>query len=629
MRISVIIPVFNAAAYVEQAVASALAQPETGEVLLVEDGSPDGSLAECEKLAAANAAVRLLRHPNGENRGAGAARNLGIEQAACPLVAFLDADDYYLPGRFTEAAALLSARPDVDGVYDFVDIVAEGAEARQRWEESGWPLRLGVNREVAPEQLFEALVGGGVGAFHTDGIVVRRDLFGRTGLFDPRFRTAQDTHLWIRMAAVGRLVPGPAGHVVGCCRIHAGNRVLGQPRREQVAGVRQVWADLIRWGRQQALPPHRIQRMARRYVSASRGMLLGQPGLAAWGTALGTLGVLARHCPRPWQVGGFRNLAGEASGIGLAIQRGMDRIHRRRRAGGEVGGAGPRIAMVNVWFGPLPFWMPAFLLSCRHNPTIDWLVFTDAEPPADVPANVKFIPLDLASFNQRATQALGFNVQVMPVFTYKVCDLKVMQGRIFEPELRGYDYWACCDMDVVWGDIRRFLTPERLAAYEVITPRPGRVAGHFTCFRNRPEWNDLFRRIPRVAELVADSAKFHRLDEDGLTHVLKQSRQNLVARWWGRHVKGRPVPRVYWERLWAPNGRHQRLMLRNPALAMRWKKGRTFNVHGEEMMYLHFHKIRDKMREIDFSLRDAPGEFTVTPTGFNAVRGKEPEGGVH
>ena len=100
MTVSVVIPVYQAAAFVEQAVESALAQPETGEVLLVEDGSGDGSLAECERLAAGDGRVRLLRHPNGENRGAGASRNLGIEQSTCPLVAFLDADDYYLLGRF-------------------------------------------------------------------------------------------------------------------------------------------------------------------------------------------------------------------------------------------------------------------------------------------------------------------------------------------------------------------------------------------------------------------------------------------------------------------------------------------------------------------------------------------------
>lgn len=86
-----------------QPVASALAEPETGEVLLVEETSPDGALAVCEQLAARDERVRVLRHPGGENRGAAASRNLGIQQASCLFIGFLDTDDYYLPGRFTTA----------------------------------------------------------------------------------------------------------------------------------------------------------------------------------------------------------------------------------------------------------------------------------------------------------------------------------------------------------------------------------------------------------------------------------------------------------------------------------------------------------------------------------------------
>ena len=84
--ISVIIPVYNAERYLERAVASALEQPQTGEVILIEDCSPDGSLAICEKLAAAHPdKVRLLRHPDGKNHGAGPTRNLGIRAAQHPF----------------------------------------------------------------------------------------------------------------------------------------------------------------------------------------------------------------------------------------------------------------------------------------------------------------------------------------------------------------------------------------------------------------------------------------------------------------------------------------------------------------------------------------------------------------
>ena len=79
MQISVIIPVYNAEDFVTLAVESALAQPETGEVILIEDGSPDNSLTICQELEEKYNKVRLLRHPHGRNKGAAASRNLGMK----------------------------------------------------------------------------------------------------------------------------------------------------------------------------------------------------------------------------------------------------------------------------------------------------------------------------------------------------------------------------------------------------------------------------------------------------------------------------------------------------------------------------------------------------------------------
>ena len=617
MKVSVVIPVFNAAGFVAEAVESALAQPETGEVLLVEDGSGDDSLAVCERLAAGEPRVRLLRHANGENRGAGASRNLGIESAACPLVAFLDADDVFLPGWLAEAAAILVAQPDVDGVYGEVEIRAVDEASRKRLEASGWPDRISVRRTVGSDHLFEALVSGGAGSFHTDGIVVRRGLFEKSGVFDPRFRTAQDTHLWIRLAATGRLVPGPKGVAAARCRIHAGNRVTGRPRRDYVEGVHRVWADLMRWGGRKKLPAERRRLLARRYMAAARGMLLGQPLFQAWKTAAGALAFLMGHCPRPWRVAGFRELGVEASGIGLGFQRAVDRIVYGPPR--PVPAGLPSLVFVNLWFGPWPLWMRAYLLSCAKNPTVDWLIFSDSEPPADVPGNVKILPMALDTFTRRATQVLGFKAGIDPGYAYKACDFKPMTGSLFAPELKGYDFWSWCDMDVVWGDLRRFLTPELLARHDVITSRPGKISGHFTLVRNRPEWSELFRRIPDVAARAGESRVYRRIDEDGLTAVLRRTESSLWRRLWTRRVRGLPVPRVYWEKFLAPNGRHQRQMVKDGGLAMRWREGRTFDVDGEEMMYLHFHKIRDTMKTIDFGPGDSPREFTVTPKGFFAV----------
>lgn len=259
----------------------------------------------------------------------------------------------------------------------------------------------------------------------------------------------------------------------------------------------------------------------------------------------------------------------------------------------------PKIALVSVWFGPLPFWMPALLFSCQCNPDVDWLIFSDQSPPAGAPENVQFIPLARTAFNARASAALGYRLEVLASYAYKMCDLKIMYGRIFEPELRGYDFWGCCDMDVVWGQVRSFLTPELLANHDVITSRIGRISGHFCLFRNRTEWTDLFRRIPDVQARTEDSGKYRSIDEDGLTDLLQGYRRSRLRRFWARHIRKLPLPRVYWDRVLTTSGKHQRQMLADPSLGMRWCDGRVYGIRCEELMYLHFHELRQHMHKFD------------------------------
>ena len=108
--VDVIIPVYNAAAYVRRAAESALACPGA-RVILVDDGSTDGSGEICDGLAA-QGCVTVLHQ---ENRGASAARNTGLAAATAELVAFLDADDVLLPGALAALTAQLGPAEAIQG----------------------------------------------------------------------------------------------------------------------------------------------------------------------------------------------------------------------------------------------------------------------------------------------------------------------------------------------------------------------------------------------------------------------------------------------------------------------------------------------------------------------------------
>ncbi|MDQ0784192.1 glycosyltransferase family 2 protein [Chryseobacterium sp. W4I1] len=119
MKISVIIPVYNAEKYVTKAVNSVLQFDEVDEVILIEDGSPDHALTVCLELAQKHERVQLFQHSDKKNHGAGASRNLGIEKASGDFIAFLDADDYFLSNRF-DAEKEHFKNSDIEGVFNAI-----------------------------------------------------------------------------------------------------------------------------------------------------------------------------------------------------------------------------------------------------------------------------------------------------------------------------------------------------------------------------------------------------------------------------------------------------------------------------------------------------------------------------
>jgi len=254
MRVSVITPVYNAAEFVTRAVESALAQPEVAEVLLIEDGSPDGSLAICQALAEQHDRVKLLRHPGGANRGAGASRNLGMRNASCEYIGFVDADNFYLPDRFTTAKGIFATNPDCEGVYEVIGNYIEDEAGLQRWLKAGRePDKLtGLNRAVQPEELAEKLIVGGCGGLTLDGLLIKRSVIGKAGTMAENLRLHQDTDFIIRVALMAKLYPGSLDEPVALRGVHDHNR-LTAPRSamQEYRNRMAFWMSLHKWAKVQ------------------------------------------------------------------------------------------------------------------------------------------------------------------------------------------------------------------------------------------------------------------------------------------------------------------------------------------------------------------------------------------
>lgn len=268
IAVSVIIPVYNADGFVEKAVLSALEQSETAEVILVEDGSPDKSWETCQELVNKYERVHLYRHPGGVNRGAGASRNLGMEKAASEYLAFLDADDFYLPGRFCVSSQILGADLACDGVYEAIGIHFDDEVGKQRWLASYMSSvkMTTLTETVLPEDLFRVLVKGWSGHIHLNGLVIRRSALEKSGYMDVSIAETlhEDTDFILRLAAVGRLMPGRLGEPVAMRRVHEENRVSAPRSPERIYRERmKMWKATYNWCRNHAGQDKRKQLFAR------------------------------------------------------------------------------------------------------------------------------------------------------------------------------------------------------------------------------------------------------------------------------------------------------------------------------------------------------------------------------
>ena len=225
IEVSVIIPVYNAGKYVSDAVNSALSQPETKEVILIEDCSSDSSLEVCENISSTYDNVLLIR--NRKNLGAGESRNVGIRAAKSEFIAFVDADDFYLPNRFREAKRVFENNAQCDGVYEPISMYIQDQKGWDKWVESGKKQQKlhFLKKAVSPEKLGEALLYGTDGGFSIDGLVIKKKAIERVAFFPKKIVLHEDTCFLIKHGFKSTLLPGRTNEPVASWRVHQGNRI--------------------------------------------------------------------------------------------------------------------------------------------------------------------------------------------------------------------------------------------------------------------------------------------------------------------------------------------------------------------------------------------------------------------
>lgn len=195
--VSVIIPTRDALAWLPSAIAS-IGTDARVEILVVDDGSTDGTLCWLGQQAAVDARIRFL---HGAHAGLSRARNLGISAANAPLIAFLNADDRWLPEKLDRQLALHRAHPEIGFSFSACRHVTADRQADSRccqaWQHfAGRYVKTGQPAVI--EHPVAALYAHNVVPIST--VVARTDLLQDAGGFSTELRSAEDWDLWLRLA---------------------------------------------------------------------------------------------------------------------------------------------------------------------------------------------------------------------------------------------------------------------------------------------------------------------------------------------------------------------------------------------------------------------------------------------
>jgi hypothetical protein len=273
-RISVVIPTYNCAQWIGQALDSVLAQTMApAEVIVVDDGSKDDTPGVMERYVARG--VQYIRQPNS---GVAAARNRGIAQSSGELIAFLDADDTWHPRKLEIQVPVLASRPELGllatALFDPVETTDPG--------------QIPESRDVAIIAWRKLVVKNYLA---TSSILARRAAIDSAGEvpFDTALQGPEDHDLWIRIAEVakvGKLDLALTGYrsVPGSLSKQAQKMEAGMTRILQKVESREAW-------KVHGSGP--LRRHARAYVHFSSAYLYGAAGMQwqAMGKVLRSLGI--------------------------------------------------------------------------------------------------------------------------------------------------------------------------------------------------------------------------------------------------------------------------------------------------------------------------------------------------
>lgn len=216
------------------------------------------------------------------------------------------------------------------------------------------------------------------------------------------------------------------------------------------------------------------------------------------------------------------------------------------------------IAIIIPYFGRLPWYFSYFLHSCKKNLSVDFFIITDDDSYDEkLSQNISIKHKTFEDIKTLIARKLKLDVALDNA--YKLCDIKPAYGLVFSEYISGYDFWGMGDIDVIYGNIRNFITDEILNSYDVVSVRYDFLVGYFTLYRNCKKINELFMQSKDYKKVFTSAEHFcfdecnfafWKLDHDNsfedvadqceiesMTHVVKKlHRQKKINAYFDTHA---------------------------------------------------------------------------------------------
>ena len=283
--------------------------------------------------------------------------------------------------------------------------------------------------------------------------------------------------------------------------------------------------------------------------------------------------------------------------------------------------ANKTINIIIPYFGEFPNYYQLFLNSCACNGTVDWTIITDNTKAYQYPPNVHRVEMSFKDILCVIKEKFDFDITINSV--HKLCEFKPAYGYIFNNLVRGYDYWGYGDMDLIYGDMREFLTDEILSYDKVFT------LGHLSLLRNTDEINRLFMKSINGKELYKEAfsrGENYNFDED----FMDKLNINTIFRKYGYSV---------WDKSFAADiyTKSNRFLLdlgdgkteKNKEAFFVWNNGRLVrfsmedtNVIKNDYLYIHLQKRKMNVRiePSNMIYKIIPNSFDDLEVEFDSVK---------